>query len=85
MNKWRTASLALVASILIYGCNGSDEDTSNNSDNLNVVPAPITLSYQIINQFKHDTSAFTEGFTFYDGKLFEGLCVVNETFIMPVR
>ena len=66
MNKCRFARLALVASIVIYGCNGSDQDDNNASDNLDVVPAPVTLTYQIVNQFKHDTSAFTEGFTFYD-------------------
>jgi glutaminyl-peptide cyclotransferase len=71
MNKWRIASLALITSVIINGCSGIDEEENGSSDNLDVVPAPVTLSYQIINQFNHDTSAFTEGFTFHDGKLYE--------------
>jgi glutamine cyclotransferase len=71
MNKCRFAALALIASMVIYGCNGSDQEGNSSPDNLDVIPAPVTLTYQIVNQFKHDTSAFTEGFTFYNGKLFE--------------
>jgi glutaminyl-peptide cyclotransferase len=71
MKKCRIASLALVAVIILYGCNVNDEVDDENSGNLDVVPAPINLSYQIINQFSHDTSAFTEGLAFHDGKLFE--------------
>jgi glutamine cyclotransferase len=61
----------MMAVIILCGCNGNEDQDNNSSDNLDVVPAAVNLSYQIINQFKHDTSAFTEGFTFYNGKLFE--------------
>ena len=75
MKRCRIARVAIIASIMmIYGCNGddgSDVEDNGNSDNLNAIPTPTVLSYQIVNQFKHDTSAFTEGFTFHDGKLFE--------------
>lgn len=71
MNKCRIASLALIANILIYGCSGSDEENNGSSDNTDLIPPPVSISYQIINQFNHDTSAFTEGFTFYEGKLYE--------------
>lgn len=60
-----------MAVIVLYGCSADDNEEGSSSDNLDVVPAAVNLSYQIINQFKHDTSAFTEGFTFYNGKLFE--------------
>ncbi len=71
MNKCRSASLALLATIVIYGCNGSDSGDNGTTDNLDIIPPAITLSYQVVNQFKHDTSAFTEGFSFHDGKLYE--------------
>ena len=71
MNRWRATCLALIASIVIYGCNGNEQEDDSNSENLDVIPVPVTLTVQILNQFKHDTSAFTEGFTFHDGKLFE--------------
>ena len=71
MKKCRIASLALIAVVVFYGCKGNDESDDGSPDNLDIIPAPVTLSYQIINQFSHDTSAFTEGFTFHEGKLFE--------------
>ena len=71
MKKCRTASMALIAILGIYGCNGNENGENGTSDNLDAVPAPVNLSYQIVNQFKHDTSAFTEGFSFYNGKLYE--------------
>jgi glutamine cyclotransferase len=71
MKKCSVASLALIASIVFYGCNGNDKEDNNTSENSDVIPAPATLTYQIVNQFKHDTSAFTEGFTFHEGKLYE--------------
>lgn len=71
MKKCRIVSLALALTILIYGCNGTDEDNDESDDNLSLVPPAINLTYQIVNQFTHDTSAFTEGFAFYDGRLYE--------------
>jgi glutaminyl-peptide cyclotransferase len=71
MKKCRIARLALIAVIGFYGCTGNDETDDGSAGNLDVVPAPITLTYQIINQFNHDTSAFTEGFTFHAGRLYE--------------
>lgn len=35
------------------------------------VPAPTRLSYQVINRYMHDTTAFTEGLSFYHGQMFE--------------
>lgn len=64
-------SLIMLAGIFLWGCNGNDETGETGSDGP-VIAAPVNLSFQVINQYKHDTSAFTEGFTFHDGKLFEG-------------
>ncbi len=36
-----------------------------------VYPPPVQISFQVINQYRHDTAAFTEGFSFYQGKLYE--------------
>ena len=33
--------------------------------------APIEYTYKIVNKFPHDTSAYTEGLAYYDGKLLE--------------
>lgn len=71
MKKCRLASLALIATLFIYACNENEDGSDGASDNLDVIPAATNLSYQIVNQFTHDTSAFTEGFTFHNGKLYE--------------
>ena len=71
MKKCRLASLALIIILLIYACNENEDGSDDTSGNLDVIPAPTNLSYQIVNQFKHDTSAFTEGFAFHNGKLYE--------------
>ena len=35
------------------------------------VNKPATMQYSIISQFPHDTSAYTQGLEFYNGKLYE--------------
>ncbi len=35
------------------------------------IAAPKTIAYTVISQYPHDTSSFTEGLEFYNGKLFE--------------
>lgn len=50
-------------------CNNNDEQADEASDPS--IPAPVSLSFQVINRFTHDTAAFTEGFSFYKGKLYE--------------
>lgn len=58
----------LVLIVVLIGCQDVDE---SQDDNDQLIPAPINLSFQIVNQFPHDTAAFTEGFTFYNGQLYE--------------
>ncbi|HVS95438.1 MAG TPA: glutaminyl-peptide cyclotransferase [Puia sp.] len=50
-------------------CNNSPNPPlapSGNTDN-----TPPTINYSVIKAFPHDTSAYTEGFLFHDGQLFE--------------
>ncbi len=54
--------------LLLVGC--ADEDNRNYTDEHHV-KAPVNLSFQVVNQFPHDTAAFTEGFSFYAGELYE--------------
>lgn len=35
------------------------------------IPAPAVMNYTVVNVFPHDTAAFTEGFEFHDGVLYE--------------
>jgi glutaminyl-peptide cyclotransferase len=63
----------LLVSIILTACgdNDSSTDAPDDQPSNSSVPTPINLSFQIANELPHDTSAFTEGFTFYQGKLYE--------------
>jgi glutamine cyclotransferase len=54
----------------LTACNNQDIE-NNNAGPDDRLPAPTNISFQVINQFPHDTTAFTEGLSFYNGTLFE--------------
>jgi glutamine cyclotransferase len=48
---------------------------NNSGDDLtpvNTLPAPETITFTIDATYPHDTTAFTQGLQFYNGKLYEG-------------
>jgi glutaminyl-peptide cyclotransferase len=62
----------LFAAALIVGCNDAPETISvAATDSANDVLVPQVISYNIVNQYPHDTKAFTEGLEFRDGFLYE--------------
>ncbi len=62
-----TIKYFILLAILLYSCK-----EKNNSNNNQIVQNPIPLiNYLVIKTFPHDTTSFTEGLVFYDGKLFE--------------
>ena len=61
--------LAITTLVLFAACNGGKEPDHDDS----IVPKPIpVIGYNIIAQYPHDTSAYTQGLQFYKGKLYEG-------------
>jgi glutamine cyclotransferase len=52
------------------GCQDKENQAETGNDD-DIIAAPVHLSFQVVNQYPHDTSAFTEGFTFHEGSLFE--------------
>ena len=50
--------------------NGIEGDTT--IVNPPVDPPPPVLGYSIVNTYPHDTSFYTQGYTFYKGELYEG-------------
>lgn len=62
-------SLGIIISVILTGCRDKEKEADLQLDD--AIAAPVHLSFQVVNQFPHDTSAFTEGFTFHDGSLFE--------------
>ena len=54
-------------SLIAVGCGDSIQENENISD----IPAPLAISYTMMSALPHDTSAFTQGFEFYNGTLYE--------------
>ena len=55
---------------LAAACNNNNT-TEEDSANTNRLPEPATLPYSVLNVYPHDTSSFTEGLLFHDGKMYE--------------
>lgn len=60
---------AFLVSVMLAACNGN---TDKPFDPEIVPPKTPVISYTILAQYPHDTSAYTQGLEFYDGKLYEG-------------
>ena len=55
---------------VISACNNSN--TSEDQASVpNRQPEPPSLQYSVLNIYPHDTSSFTEGLLFHDGKMYE--------------
>jgi glutaminyl-peptide cyclotransferase len=69
--------LALTVIIFLTACNGgTDKPVIDDS----IVPKKAPqISYNIVNVYPHDTSAYTEGLQIYNGKLYEGTGMENES------
>jgi len=63
--------LALAALVVLAACNNEDK-TDGPIDPTVVPPKTPAISYTIVAEYPHDTSAFTQGLEFYKGKLYEG-------------
>ncbi len=50
---------------------GETKDTITTNIVLKTNQSPIPLSYKVVNSFPHDTSAYTEGLSYVDGKILE--------------
>lgn len=69
--------MRILLSLFIIGfisCNGSgtpenDPDITSGSSG---IAAPVNINYSVISEYPHDTSAYTQGLEFHNGKLLEG-------------
>jgi glutamine cyclotransferase len=59
--------------LLLSACGDDTTPPSSNNNTTNNKPEETvpSLSYTIVNKHRHDTMAFTEGFLFHNGQLFE--------------
>jgi glutamine cyclotransferase len=56
--------------LLVSACNNSKESNTSTGE-IQKDESPATIVYKVVNAFPHDTTAYTEGFLFHKGVLFE--------------
>lgn len=59
-----------IALITVAGCKNNSSSNSAQSTEINASSVPL-INYSVVDYFPHDTTLFTEGFVFHDGKIFE--------------
>jgi glutaminyl-peptide cyclotransferase len=64
---------AFLVIVFFTACNGGGVDIPQNGVDSSLIHkyAP-KIAYTIVNQYPHDTSAYTQGLQLYNGKLYEG-------------
>ncbi|MGC4035387.1 MAG: glutaminyl-peptide cyclotransferase [Chitinophagaceae bacterium] len=68
----QTILLIGLLSFLFVACNNSDNSSGNNDNKGKQVSVGIPeINYAVIKYYPHDTTSYTEGFLFHDGKLYE--------------
>jgi glutaminyl-peptide cyclotransferase len=69
-NTMNRLALLLLAGSLLATCTNRNEhatpETTEAADN-----APPTINFSVVKTYPHDTTAYTEGFLFHDGQLYE--------------
>jgi glutamine cyclotransferase len=65
MNKY----FFLAALVILAACNGG-KDEPVVDDTIKPKPIPV-ITYTVMAEYPHDTSAYTQGLEFYNGKLYE--------------
>ncbi len=68
-----TACFSLL--LIFIACNGGGEagnGTSTYTPVKSAIPPPVSIGYEVLNLYPHDTSAFTQGLVFHNNQLYEG-------------
>jgi glutamine cyclotransferase len=66
------ALLCITSIILIMTSCKNDTKDEQGTEPVNALPAPASISYNILNTFPHDPSSFTQGLQWYNNALYEG-------------
>lgn len=68
--------------MLMIGCKSNAESDNAEQNKVQTVQAPENISFQVLNMFPHDTSSYTQGLIWHDGKLWEGTGWETESKLM---
>jgi glutamine cyclotransferase len=66
------ALLCVTSIILLMTSCKNDTKDEQGTEPVNALPAPASISYNIVNTFPHDPSSFTQGLQWYNNALYEG-------------
>ena len=58
--------------MLMIGCNSNAESDNAGQNTVQTVQVPSNIPFQVLNIFPHDTSSYTQGLIWHEGKLWEG-------------
>lgn len=69
----------------IISCNNNKSDNDKTDLQPGNTPVVKPMTYTVINSFPHDTSSFTQGLVIYNGQLYEGTGLNNQSHLMKVN
>ncbi len=79
MKRWQLAGLAVVALVLVLGAVVYVLLTNSPAG-----PEALSYTFEVVNVYPHDGSAFTQGLVFEDGVLYEGTGLYGESTLRRV-
>ena len=62
---------SLLISLLLLAACGNDPESEETQTNIPAIPAPASITFNLVKDYPHDTSSFTQGLIFYKGVLYE--------------
>jgi glutaminyl-peptide cyclotransferase len=73
--RLNSAACIIGSCLLVTACNNEPKNPviNNPKTDSNAVSIPLAISYDIVNIYPHDPTAFTEGLEYKDGFLFESI------------
>lgn len=79
-----TAIQISLAVLIFTACNNEESKTENISSEP-ILPAPLNLSYTVVNAYPHDTAAFTQGLEWYGEILLESTGLYGKSTLRQVE
>lgn len=79
-----TAIQISLAVLIFTACNNEESKTENISSEP-TLPAPLNLSYTVVNAYPHDTAAFTQGLEWYGEILLESTGLYGKSTLRQVE
>jgi glutamine cyclotransferase len=72
--------------LLLAACTSNASNDNNNAPNntANTIAAPVSINYNIVASYPHDTSSYTQGLIWQNNTLYEGTGLEGQSRLMKV-